>query len=130
MSAETDGTGRRGHDGVRQPFPCHPGRAMLRAMSRLTLTGFLICRSLEEADRIAGLLPDHIRLTRAEPGCLGFEVFRSHSDPVCFAVRETFRDRAAFEAHQARASDTIWAKATKGIPRDHTITEDTLATPG
>lgn len=100
---------------------------MVAAMSRLSLSGFLICRSLEEADRVARLLPDHIRLTRAEPGCLAFDVVRSHSDPVRFAVRETFRDRAAFEVHQARARDTIWAKATKGIPRDYTITEDSDA---
>lgn len=93
-------------------------------MSRLYLSGFLICRTLEEADRVSELLPEHIRLTRAEPGCLRFEVLRSHADPVRFAVSEAFADRAAFEAHQARASATIWAKVTKGIPREYEITED------
>ena len=93
-------------------------------MARLTLTGFLICRSLEEADRVAQLLPEHVRLTRAEPGCLKFEVFRSQSDPVRFAVSEVFRDRDAFDAHQARAAATIWARGTAGIPRDYTISED------
>lgn len=90
----------------------------------MTLTGFLICRTLEEADRVSRLLPEHTRLTRAEPGCLRFEVWRSQSDPCRFAVTETFRDRAAFDAHRARAADTIWARATKGIPRDYAITED------
>jgi quinol monooxygenase YgiN len=85
------------------------------------LSGFLLCRSLEEADRVAALLPEHIRLTRAEPGCLRFEVWRSHADPCRFAVSESFRDRAAFTAHQARAADTIWARATKGVPRDYVI---------
>ena len=92
---------------------------------RVTLTGFLLCRSLEEADRVSQFLPEHIRLTRAETGCLRFEVWRSQSDPCRFAVTETFRDRTAFEAHQARAADTIWARATKGIPRDYAITEET-----
>lgn len=92
-------------------------------MPRIALNGFLICRSLEEADRVSELLPEHIRLTRAEPGCLRFEVFRSQADPVRFAVSEQFRDREAFEAHQARAAGTIWARATKGIPRDYRITE-------
>jgi len=99
-------------------------------MSKLTLTGFLICRCLEEADRVSELLADHIRLTRAEPGCLSFEVFRSHSDPVRFAVREIFRDRAAFEAHQNRAKDTIWARATQAIPREYQITEESAAGSG
>lgn len=93
-------------------------------MPRIALNGFLICRSLEEADRVSELLPDHIRLTRAEPGCLRFEVFRSHADPIRFAVSEVFRDREAFEAHQARVAGTIWARATRGIPRDYTITEE------
>lgn len=85
------------------------------------LSGFLVCRSLEEADRVAALLPEHVRLTRAEPGCLRFEVWRSHADPCRFAVTERFRDRAAFEAHQARTAATIWARATRGIPRDYVI---------
>lgn len=93
-------------------------------MPRVALNGFLICRSLEEADRVSVLLPEHIRLSRANPGCLRFEVFRSQSDPVRFAVSELFRDREAFEAHRARAADTIWARATKGIPRDYRITEE------
>lgn len=93
-------------------------------MPRVALNGFLICRSLEEGDRVSELLPEHIRLTRAEPGCLRFEVFRSQSDPVRFAVSELFRDREAFEAHQARAAETTWARATKGIPRDYRITEE------
>lgn len=90
---------------------------------RLTLSGFLICRTLEEADRTAALLPEHIRLTRAEPGCLRFEVWRSQADPCRFAVSEAFIDRAAFAAHQARVAGTDWARATKGIPRDYVISE-------
>lgn len=94
-------------------------------MARVSLSGFLICRTLEEADRVSELLREHIRLTRAEPGCLRFEVLRSHSDPTRFAVTETFRDRAAFEAHQARTATTIWARATKGITREYEISEET-----
>lgn len=100
-----------------------PGRGA-RPGPRVRLTGFLLCRTAEEADRVAALLPEHARLTRAEPGCLRFEVWRSQADPCRFAVSECFRDRAAFEAHQARAAATIWARATKGIPRDYVIAED------
>ncbi len=90
----------------------------------VTLSGFLLCRSLEEADRVAALLPEHVRLTRAEPGCVRFEVWRSHADPYRFAVSEGFRDCAAFLAHQARAATTLWGRATKGIPRDYVIREE------
>ncbi|WP_108853355.1 putative quinol monooxygenase [Albidovulum aquaemixtae] len=93
-------------------------------MARVTLRGFLIARSLEEADRVSMLLPDHIRLTRAELGCLRFEVLRSHADPCRFAVTEAFRDRAAFDAHRARAAASVWGRTTKGIPRDYEIREE------
>ncbi|MFZ1662911.1 MAG: antibiotic biosynthesis monooxygenase family protein [Paracoccaceae bacterium] len=92
-------------------------------MSKVILTGFLICRSMEEADRVSELLPEHIRLTRAEPGCEIFEILRSMSDPVRFAVREVFSHRTAFEAHQARVGQSTWGKSTKGIPRDYMLTE-------
>ncbi len=90
-------------------------------MARVTLRGFLICRSLEEADRVSAMLPDHIRATRAEPGCLTFEVLRSSADPVRFAVHEVFRDKAAFEAHQARIRGSAWWRATQNIPRDYKL---------
>ena len=93
-------------------------------MARVTLRGFLIARSLEEADRVSMLLPDHIRLTRAEPGCLRFEVLRSYADPCRFAVTEAFRDRAAFDAHRERAAASNWGRSTKGIPRDYEIREE------
>ena len=90
-------------------------------MPRITLAGFLICRCLEEGDRVAALLPEHIRLTRSEPGCLRFDVVRSMADPVRFAVYETFTDRQAFDAHQARTRASPWWTATQHIPREYKI---------
>jgi quinol monooxygenase YgiN len=92
-------------------------------MSGLTLHGFLICRTLEEADRVSMLLPEHIAATRAEPGCLSFEVHRSSADPVRFAVHEVFRDKAAFEAHRARMRDSAWWRMTQHIPRAYSTTD-------
>jgi quinol monooxygenase YgiN len=92
-------------------------------MSGVTLHGFLICRTLEEADRVSVLLPDHIAATRAERGCLWFEVHRSTADPVRFAVYEVFQDKAAFEAHRVRMKDTQWWRVTQNIPRDYTTIE-------
>lgn len=87
------------------------------------LTGFMVCRSLDEADRVAAELPEHLRLTRAEPGCRLFEVVRSMADPVRFAVREVFASRADFEAHLRRSLASPWGAATRGIPRDYVLTE-------
>jgi quinol monooxygenase YgiN len=95
-------------------------------MPRIVLTGFLICRSLDEADRVSALLPAHTAATLAEPGCIGFEVWRSMADPVRFAVKEVFRDRESFDAHQERTRASMWWSVTRDIPRDYRLTVSAL----
>lgn len=87
----------------------------------VTLDGVLRCASKAEAARLRAALPDHVRLTRAEPGCIRFDI-RATDDPLVWAVSEEFDDPAAFEAHQARAASSDWAKQTAGIGRDYTVT--------
>ena len=60
-------------------------------MPRILVTGYLRARP-EDAALIGRLLPDHIRLSRAEPGCLRFEVVPSAKLP---AVSNTARSRCA-----------------------------------
>lgn len=72
--------------------------------------------------RVLAALPEHIRLSRAEPGCLEFHVAPDPDRPHRLLVRESFRDRAAFEAHQARIPGTPWARATRGCKRSYQIT--------
>ena len=78
-------------------------------------------------DRLAavtGALPTHIALTRAEPGCLAFDVTPSPDDPGRFLVSEIFQDQVAFDAHQARAKASAWADVTAGLPRHYTISRE------
>jgi quinol monooxygenase YgiN len=88
------------------------------------LSGRLICQTHAQARRVAMALPDHIRLTRAETGCVSFDVTPTQ-DPLIWDVCEIFTDRAAFDAHQARSAASDWAAQTAGIRRAYTITEDT-----
>ncbi|MBY5932411.1 antibiotic biosynthesis monooxygenase [Tateyamaria omphalii] len=87
----------------------------------VTLEGFLRCASEDEAARVRAALPEHVQLTRAEPGCIRFDVTPT-DDPLVWAVSEEFVDPAAFEAHQARACASDWARETQGIARDYTVT--------
>ena len=87
----------------------------------VTLSGFLDVPP-ERLEAVRAALPEHIRLTRGEPGCLRFDVVESASHPGRFAVTEAFRDEAAFEAHQARAAASRWGRVTAGLPRDYAIT--------
>ncbi len=88
----------------------------------IRLRGQLVCLAAEEAAAVQTHRPAHEALTRAEPGCLGFEIADTE-DPLVFEVMETFRDRAAFDAHQARTRDSDWFAATRGILRRFQIEE-------
>ena len=81
------------------------------------LTGELICASDDQAAIVRRYLPEHIRLSRAEPGCLSFEVTPT-ADPMIWQVEESFTDRAAFDAHQTRTKASEWAQRSAAIRRE------------
>ncbi|WP_293694993.1 antibiotic biosynthesis monooxygenase [uncultured Agrococcus sp.] len=89
-------------------------------MTRLRLTGTLVCASEEEAAIVRRLLPEHVRLTRAEAGCRAFDV-RETRNPFVWDVSEEFTDESAFEAHQQRVSNSPWGRATAGIVRRYSV---------
>ena len=65
----------------------------------LCLTVHLLIRAGAEAQAIAcfeNLAP----ASRAEPGCVGYNVHRSRDNPRRFLVYELYRDEAALEAHR------------------------------
>jgi len=90
-------------------------------MSTVHLTGRLICRNAAEAHLVEEHLPLHVTLTRAEPGCLSFEVSPT-ADPLVWDVEERFRDEGVFAAHQARVAASEWGAVTAGIERRYSIT--------
>jgi quinol monooxygenase YgiN len=85
------------------------------------LSGRLICTSQAEAEIVREHLPEHIRLTRSEPGCMSFDVIRT-DDPLVWRVEESFRDKPAFEFHQQRTRSSAWWEATAEIARDFRVT--------
>ena len=89
----------------------------------ITVTGQLICVSAADVDLVQRLLPDHIRLSRDEPGCLSFDVVQT-ADPLIWQLDETFVDRTAFEAHQVRTRTSRWFKATAQLKRKFHISGD------
>jgi len=91
-------------------------------MPRIQLTGTLICANEEQAAIVVSHLPRHIELTRAEAGCVRFDV-TSTADPLVWDVAELFATEEAFRAHQERVAASEWGAATAGIERKYTIVE-------
>lgn len=89
-------------------------------MTTIRLTGQLICENANEVAVVMEFLATHIALTRAEPGCISFEVEQS-PNPLIWAVAELFQDAESFAIHQARVKVSEWGRATAGIERNYTV---------
>ncbi|SUZ33122.1 hypothetical protein ROE7235_02890 [Roseibaca ekhonensis] len=91
-------------------------------MSGVTLTGTLTCATTGEAALVRRLLPAHIAASRAEPGCLRFDVTPRACGRV-WDVSEEFTCADAFDAHQRRTQASLWGSATAHITRAFTRSE-------
>ncbi len=69
-----------------------------------------------DVETVRGLLAEQGRLSRAEPGCLRFEVYQSQNDASLFILNERWESQAALDAHrQAKAYTEIYQPQV--IPR-------------
>jgi quinol monooxygenase YgiN len=89
-------------------------------MGDVHLTGRLVCANDEQARAVVEHLPDHIAATRAEPGCVSFDVTAT-TDPFVWTVDERFENELVFRAHQQRVAGSRWGRATAGIEREYAI---------
>ncbi|MDK3072827.1 antibiotic biosynthesis monooxygenase [Sedimentitalea sp. JM2-8] len=90
---------------------------------QIVLTGTITVPP-ERCAAIRAALPEHIAKSRAEPGCLYFNVTERADAPGVFEVSERFATRRDFAAHQERAAQSTWAEISAGIPRNYGIRED------
>lgn len=90
-------------------------------MAHVVLTGTLVCADEVQAAVVRRCLPMHAALSRAEPGCISFEVSAT-ADPLVWQVDETFLDALSFQGHQARSRTSEWGRSTLGIERRYTVT--------
>lgn len=85
---------------------------------KVLLTGTITCAA-NEVENVVALLHEHIRLSRAEPGCLQFDLWQDEVRPTEFHVTEVFRSEAAFAAHQERTHNSDWFRVTGHMARDY-----------
>ena len=75
----------------------------------ICLTILLTVRDAGDVPQVRDLLGRAMRLSRAEPGCLRFDVYHSAAEPRRFTLVEHWADEAAIEAHRlAEAYTTIY----------------------
>lgn len=89
-------------------------------MSNVILKGYLLVPPAD-LPAVKQELPNHIRLTRKEAGCLVFEVSQDHENAQRFNVYEEFSSKEAFAAHQVRVRSSKWCEITAGMERYYEI---------
>lgn len=85
------------------------------------LTGQLVCASGDDVRLVTEHLTEHVRLTRAEPGCRRFDVVLG-DDGRTWQVDEVFAGPEAFRAHQVRVAASAWGRATAHLERRYEVT--------
>jgi quinol monooxygenase YgiN len=85
-------------------------------LAMIYLNVILTVKDASDVPEIQSLLSEQGRLSRAEPGCLRFEVYHSQNDPKVFILNEHWADQTAVDAHRkAIAYTTIYQP--KVLPR-------------
>ena len=92
-------------------------------MPKVTLQGHIIVPNAD-LESVKRELINHIELTRAEDGCVVFEVTQDSDNKNRFNVYEEFVDQLSFESHQQRVGQSAWGKITVNVERHYKITEE------
>ncbi|MFM9057886.1 MAG: putative quinol monooxygenase [Planctomycetaceae bacterium] len=75
----------------------------------ICLTILLTAKDAADVPRLCDLLARAVRLSRAEPGCLRYDVYHSSAEPRRFTLVEHWADQSALDAHRlAEAYTTIY----------------------
>ena len=64
-------------------------------------------------------LARHIRLSRAEKGCIRFDLAYDPEIETRLHLNEIFESQAAFETHQKRTAASDWAEIARGLKRHY-----------
>ncbi|NNC36805.1 MAG: antibiotic biosynthesis monooxygenase [Hyphomonadaceae bacterium] len=78
---------------------------------------------LAELETVIEALEVHKKLTRAEPGCVKFNVRPDKELQGRFSVYEKFASQDAFNAHQERVKKSEWGEVSKNVERHYEINE-------
>lgn len=84
---------------------------------QIALKGTLRCADTGQLMAMLLHVSSQVSATRAEPGCLHFDISQT-GDPLVWRIEALFRDAAALEAHRVRTAASAWAGAMGGICRE------------
>ncbi|MFT5289928.1 MAG: quinol monooxygenase YgiN [Planctomycetota bacterium] len=91
-------------------------------MSKLTIVA-IIHANPDKVDFVKVELKKLIPLTRAEDGCLQYDLHQGGKDPAVFLFYETWESREQWQLHMNAPHLAAYRKATEGALADFTLHE-------
>lgn len=64
------------------------------------LTVWLTVKDPSNVDQVRSLITESSRLSRAEPGCIRFDVYHSETEPTRFLLVEHWSQKSDWEIHR------------------------------
>lgn len=89
-------------------------------MAHLTVVATLKARPGQE-DALLSMLQGLLVPTRAEQGCINYDLHRSADEPGTFLFHETWESRALWEAHMQSPHLVAFGEAQGGLAESRTL---------
>lgn len=77
----------------------------------------------ENTDAVFAALQALVAPTRAEAGCIGYDLHTDNNDPAHFVFYECWTDKAAMDQHMATPHIAAFRAATQGMIAKFTLDE-------
>lgn len=97
-------------------------------MSKLTIVATIVANP-GSVDLVRAELEKLVPITRAEDGCLQYDLHNDNEDPNRFLFYETWTSRELWQAHMNAPHLAAYMKATEGAVAEFTLYEMTRIEP-
>ncbi len=91
-------------------------------MAALTIVANIHAKP-DQIDRVRAELEKLVPLTRAEEGCIQYDLHRDNADPRHFMFIENWESRELWQTHMNAAHLTAYMEATEGAVAEFTLNE-------
>lgn len=94
-------------------------------MSRLTIVANIKANP-DQIDLVKAELLKLIEITRAEAGCINYDLHQDNENPAHFLFYENWESRELWQTHMNAPHLATYMKATEGAVADFTLNEMTV----
>ena len=93
-------------------------------MAKLTIVAHIRAKS-NQIDLVKAELLKLIEITRAEAGCLNYDLHQDNDNPAVFLFYENWESRELWQQHMSNTHLVAYLKATEGSVASFTLNEMT-----